>query len=485
MNETNTQFCPVILAGGGGTRLWPLSREHYPKQFLSFASENSMLQQTLLRVCTIDAPLNNNNPILICNEEHRFLVEEHASEIGVKPSEIILEPSGRNTAPALTIAALRTLEYDPVLLIAPADHLIADVNSFQVAISNGFSEAMDGKLVTFGIQPDRPETGFGYINVSQAIAEKSIYQVDAFVEKPDLQTASEYIASGDYFWNSGIFMMKASVWLDALKTFRPEIYAACKSVIEQSDYDGAFYRLHNSFSDCPSDSIDYAVMERLCEDNSNFNLVMVEMNPGWSDLGSWSAIFDIHDKDASDNVIKGDVLIHNTSGSIIQSYNRLVATFGCDKLLIIETPDAVLVGNLNNAQDVKHIVNTLKERKRSEAITHVRVYRPWGSYETLDIGKNYQVKRLIVKSGKKLSLQLHNRRAEHWVVVKGTATVTIGEKTFDLQVNQSSYIPLGEKHRLENKYDSPLEVIEVQSGDYLGEDDIVRFEDDFGRHKTD
>ena len=242
MNDGNESFCPVILAGGGGTRLWPLSREHYPKQFLSFASENSMLQQTLLRVCTIDEPLNNKNPILICNEEHRFLVEEHATEIGIKPSEIILEPSGRNTAPALTIAALMTLEDDPVLLMTPADHLVADVKSFQTAISTGFSEAIQGKLVTFGVQPDRPETGFGYINAGQQMADKSVYQVDAFVEKPDLQTASEYLASGDYFWNSGIFMMKASVWLDAIKTFRPEIYAACKAVIEQSDYDGAFYR---------------------------------------------------------------------------------------------------------------------------------------------------------------------------------------------------------------------------------------------------
>ena len=443
-----------------------------------------MLQQTLLRVCTVEGDFPATPPILICNEEHRFLVEEHATGIGIKPSEIILEPKGRNTAPALTIAALRTQETDPVLLIAPADHLISDLNAFQEAVRKGYAEAAQGKLVTFGILPVRPETGFGYIKINSDTVKDGIYDVSQFVEKPDHKTAKAYLDSGSYFWNSGIFMMKSSTWLAAINEFCPEMYAACNDVINQSGYDGAFYRLHSSFAECPADSIDYAVMENVCQGNSDFQLVMVQMDPGWSDLGSWSAIFDVTEKDSSDNVTSGNVLTHQTSGSIIQSHARLVATFGCKNLLVIETADAVLVGNRENAQDVKHIVEALKQQERVEAISHRRVYRPWGNYETLEMGKNYQVKRLVVNPGKKLSLQLHHRRAEHWVVVSGVATVTRGEEVFDLNVNESTYIPLGEKHRLENRCDTILEVIEVQSGEYLGEDDIVRFEDDFGRHNS-
>jgi mannose-1-phosphate guanylyltransferase / mannose-6-phosphate isomerase len=483
MSDTALPVSPVILAGGGGTRLWPLSREHYPKQFLSFNSEKSMLQQTLLRAAALKGEFSVSPPILICNEEHRFLVQEHAAQTGIIPAEIILEPKGRNTAPALTIAALRALEgVDPVLLIAPADHLIADEDAFQEAVKKAYTEACRGHLVTFGIVPNRPDTGFGYIQANPASVNDNIFKVDKFVEKPDLDTATEYLAAGNYFWNSGIFMMKASTWLHAIEEFCPQMYSACRNVLKQSNYDGAFYQLHSSFADCPADSIDYAVMEKVCDGKSDFQLVMVQMDPGWSDLGSWSSIFDINEKDSSENVIQGNVLTHQTTKSIIQSHDRLVATFGCDNLLVIETTDAVLVGDINKVQDVKHIVSALKGKERIEAISHRRVYRPWGSYETLEMSDNYQVKRLVVNPGKKLSLQLHHRRAEHWVVVQGVATVTRGEEVFDLKVNESTYIPLGEKHRLENRYDTALEVIEVQSGDYLGEDDIVRFEDDFGRH---
>ena len=483
MTELMKPLCPVILAGGGGTRLWPLSREHYPKQFLSFGQEHSMLQQTLIRVFSGNSEYEINAPVIICNEEHRFLVAEHALRTGITLAEIILEPVGRNTAPALTIAALRVLDQDPVLLISPADHLIADTGSFHKAIADGYAHALQDRLVIFGIQPTAPETGFGYIRAGKPITGND-YSVDAFVEKPDAATAAMYLAAGNYYWNSGIFMMKASVWLKAIDRYRPDIHQACIDLTLLSATDGVFFRLANSFRDCPADSIDYAVMEKVCADKGGNDLAMVSMNAGWSDLGSWSAIYDISSQDNDGNVILGNVFTHNTSNSIVQSHDRLVATFGCDDLLVIETSDAVLIGNRSNAQDVKHIVSRLNENKRSEAVSHRRVYRPWGSYESLDSGECYQVKRLVVNPGKKLSLQLHNRRAEHWVVVQGTATVTCEDRIFDLKVNESTYIPLGAKHRLENRHSIPLEVIEVQSGDYLGEDDIVRLNDDFGRHNS-
>jgi len=481
MNIHKNILRPVILAGGGGTRLWPLSRVHYPKQFLAFDNEYSMLQQSLLRITGIEADFDIENPVLICNEEHRFLVAEHTSQINIDPIEIILEPSGRNTAPALTIAALRAGNNDPVLLMLPADHYIRDIDAFHEAVRCGFPEAVAGRLVTFGITPLSPETGYGYLQVSDASGDNQIYTVKRFVEKPDINTATQYLDQGGYFWNSGIFMMKASVWLEAISAFRADIHSACSKINENSSVDNMFFRLDKSFADCPSDSIDYAVMEKVCDDN-RFQSAMVAMDAGWSDLGSWSAIWEMSDKDIHQNAISGDVVAEETTNSIIQSHSRLVTTIGCDNLLVIETPDAVLVGDRTKSQDVKKIFERLKENDRDERTNHRRVYRPWGSYEGLDSGPRFQVKRLVVNPGKKLSLQLHHKRAEHWIVVSGIATVTCDDRVFDLNENESTFIPLGSKHRLENRQAGLLEVIEVQSGDYLGEDDIVRFDDDFGRH---
>jgi len=482
MNKSAAILCPVILAGGGGTRLWPLSREHYPKQFLAFGNEFSMLQQSMLRIAGIEADFSIEKPLLICNEQHRFLVAEHAAQISIHPREIVLEPVGRNTAPALTFAALRAGDNDPVLLMLPADHYIRDIEAFHDAVRCGFAEALQDKLVTFGIQPLSPETGYGYIEAGAASADGDVFAINRFVEKPDQQTALQYLKQGGYFWNSGIFMMKASVWLQAIEQYRADIYQACSDINKKSTVDGVFFRLDKSFGECPSDSIDYAVMERICAEGSPFGSAMVSMDAGWSDLGSWSAIWETSAKDKNHNAVSGDVVTENTRNSIIQSHSRLVATIGCDNLLVIETADAVLVGDRTNSQDVKKIFEQLKESGREERINHRRVYRPWGSYEGLDSGDRFQVKRLVVNPGKKLSLQLHHKRAEHWIVVSGVATVTCDDREYDLKENESTYIPLGSKHRLENRQAGILEVIEVQSGDYLGEDDIVRFDDDFGRH---
>ena len=481
MNNKET-LCPIILAGGGGTRLWPLSREHYPKQFLAFNNEHSMLQQSLLRICGINTGLTVLSPMLICNEEHRFLVAEHARLLNINPFEIILEPTGRNTAPALTMAALRAPAGDPVLLMLPADHLIENTDAFQQSVIKGMAEAMAGKLVTFGIKPKTAETGYGYLHVQQSDNDY-VFNVHRFVEKPDIKTAEKYVQDGTYYWNSGIFMMKASVWLKAINEFRPDIAETCGEVNRHSRTDGNFIHLDKTFANCPAESIDYAIMENACGKNSHYQTSMIVLDAGWSDLGSWSALWEASVKDDDSNVIHGDVITSNTRSSIIQSHSRLVATVGCDNLLVIETADAVLVGNRDQSQNVKQIVEKLKLTSRGERINHRKVFRPWGSYESLDSGERFQVKRLMVNPGKKLSLQLHHKRAEHWVVVHGKATVTCADKVFDLQENESTYIPLGAKHRLENRQSIPLEVIEVQSGHYLGEDDIVRFDDDFGRHK--
>ncbi|MCP9455876.1 MAG: mannose-1-phosphate guanylyltransferase/mannose-6-phosphate isomerase [Nitrospira sp.] len=467
---------PVILSGGSGTRLWPLSREHYPKQLLALAGEQTMLQQTAKR---LDGMTDVAAPVLVCNEEHRFLVAEQLRQIDKSPATIILEPAGRNTAPALTLAALFLVEKDPnaVMLVMPADHVIQDVPAFQAAVTTAAASASTGYLATFGIVPNKPETGYGYIRQGQPLAgHNRVRQVASFVEKPDAATAAQYLASGDYLWNSGMFLLRARTWLDELNRTRPDILRACEAAYRQGRQDGEFYRVNSdAFQASPSDSIDYAVMEK------TDHAVVIPLDAGWSDIGAWSAIWETSSRDVLGNVIQGDVYAHDTRNALLISKHRLIATVGLDDVIVVETPDAVLIAHKNRAQDVKEIVNRLKQERRSEHLMHRRVYRPWGSYEGIDAGERFQVKRLIINPGAAISLQLHHHRAEHWVVVKGAARVTRGEDVVLLGENQSIYIPLGMKHRLENPGNIPLEIIEVQSGSYLGEDDIVRFEDRYNR----
>ena len=474
-----TTIFPVILSGGAGSRLWPLSREHYPKQLLALTGEHTMLQQTAMR---LDGLPGVQAPVVVCNEEHRFLVAEQLREIGKTPVSIILEPVGRNTAPALTLAALFLMKHDPqaVMLVMPADHVIPNVQAFQLAVTQAARAAGDGYLATFGIVPTKPETGYGYIRKGKTLVGfDSLQRVAEFVEKPDSATAAQYLASGDYLWNSGMFVLNAAVWLDELKRRRPDILQACEAAYSQGQQDGEFYRVgKEAFLGCPSDSIDYAVMEQ------TDRAAVASLKAGWSDIGAWSAIWETETRNAQGNVIQGDVLLHNTRNALLISKHRLVTAVGLEDVIVVETPDAVLVAHKNSAQDVKEIVNRLKQDKRSEHLMHRRVYRPWGSYEGIDAGERFQVKRLMVNPGAAISLQLHHHRAEHWVVVKGTAKVTRGEEIVLLSENQSTYIPIGMKHRLENPGSIPLEIIEVQSGSYLGEDDIVRFEDRYSRHKT-
>jgi len=463
---------PVILSGGSGTRLWPLSREHYPKQLLCLLGDQTLLQQTVLR---LDGIPDVAEPLLICNEEHRFLIAEQLREIGKQPSDIILEPIGRNTAPALTLAALSIIKHSEdadMMLIMPADHIIHDLKKFQIAVLEATLLAQNRKLVTFGIVPTRPETGYGYIKRG------GNHEVEDFVEKPDEATAKKYINSGNYLWNSGMFVMKASVWLDELKRLHPKMFDICKTAYDQGNPDLDFYRVQSeAFKNCQSLSIDYAVMEK------TQNAAVVELNAGWSDIGAWSSLWDASKRDDQGNVVHGDVFLHSTHNALIFSQHRYLAAIGLDNIIVVETPDAVLVANKDNAQDVKEVVNSLKNTSRSEFQTHRRVYRPWGHYEGIDAGYRFQVKRLTVKPGAALSLQMHHHRAEHWIVVKGTARVTKGEEVIMLAENQSTYIPLGTTHRLENPGNVELEIIEVQSGSYLGEDDIVRFEDLYNRAK--
>jgi len=476
---------PVILSGGAGARLWPLSREQYPKQLLAFQGKSTLLQKTVLRLDGLSTLVGQvAEPLIVCNEQHRFLVAEQLRAIAHESAAILLEPEGRNTAPALTVAALASLsqEDDPVLLVMPADHVIVDSEAYHAAVKTAAELANDGMLVTFGIAPTAPETGFGYIRKGSPINATQSYRLDAFVEKPDTEAAQAYVASNEYLWNSGIFVMRASVWIEQLTQFQPQMVAACRQALELAADDLDFCRLDaDAFRACPSDSIDYVVMERLGANTGGGLAAVVPLDAGWSDLGAWSAIWEVGESCGDGNVSKGDVLSHNCSNSLFHSEHRLVAGVGLKDILVVETADAVMVAHKDHAQDVKKIVEQLKADKRSERLVHRQVYRPWGSYESIDVGERFQVKRIVVKSGAALSLQMHHHRAEHWIVVKGTARVTCGDREFLLSENQSTYIPIGEKHRLENPGTMPLEIIEVQSGSYLGEDDIVRFEDRYGR----
>lgn len=484
----NMRLQPIILAGGSGTRLWPLSREHYPKQLLAFTSELSLLQET---VCRLDGLAESGHelrvaePFLVCNEEHRFLVAEQVRALGGSQANILLEPVGRNTAPAVTLAALAMMDDDGVMLVMPADHVIGAKAVFQSAVVKAAALAEQGYLVTFGIVPAQAETGYGYIRGGAAIGAgaKTEREVVAFVEKPNRETAQAYVESGDYYWNSGMFVMKASVWLKAMAQYRPDILAACRRAYESGSRDKDFYRIDKAaFTACPSDSIDYAVMEKVAaEPADGLRAAVVPLDAEWSDVGAWPAIWEVGVCDADGNVTRGDVLAHATRNSLLISEHRLVASVGLEDMVVVETADAVMVAHKSQAQEVKQIVAQLKAQNRSERLTHRRVYRPWGSYEGIDAGERFQVKRIVVKPAASLSLQMHHHRAEHWVVVRGTARVTCGEKVFLLTENQSTYIPIGVQHRLENPGTLPLEIIEVQSGAYLGEDDIVRFEDVYGR----
>lgn len=465
---------PVILSGGSGTRLWPLSRKLFPKQLMPMlGGKTSLLQATALRTAK---QADISAPILVVNEEHRFMVAAQMQEVDISPAGIILEPAARNTAPAVAVAALTAMLQgeDPVLLVLPADHFIKDTDAFLAAVAVGVSSAEQGNLVTFGIVPDKPETGYGYIKRPAGAA--GAVPVERFVEKPDRPTAEEYLASGEYLWNSGMFMFKASVFLSELERFNQPMLAACQAATAGSRHDLDFIRLDKSaFSGCPSDSIDYAVLEKTDK------AVVIPLSCGWSDVGSWSALQEVRDKDENNNVCIGDVVAEDTKGCYLHSTNRLIATLGLENVALVETKDAVLAAPLDRVQDVKNIVATLSRDNREEVISHCRVFRPWGNYEGIDLGERYQVKRITVYPGQILSLQKHFHRAEHWIVVKGTAIVTRGEEQVLLGEDQSTYISLGTVHRLENPGKVNLELIEVQTGSYLGEDDIVRLDDVYGR----
>jgi mannose-1-phosphate guanylyltransferase/mannose-6-phosphate isomerase len=467
---------PVILSGGAGTRLWPLSRELYPKQLLALTGRQTMLQETALRLAGIAGA---RDPIVVCNEAHRFTVAEQLRTLEIHASAILLEPVGRNTAPAVALAALRALSLDPeaILVVAPADHVVRDARAFQQAAATAAALAEEGKLVTFGVVAHAPETGYGYIR--RGAGQGPAYPVAQFTEKPALDVALQFVASGDYYWNSGMFVFKAREYLDELQKYAPDIREASKAALDAARADLDFVRIDKvCFERCRSDSIDYAVMEK------THSAVVLPLDAGWSDVGSWASLFDVSPADEDGNVLKGDVLVHDTRDCYVHSTSRLVTAVGMDDHVIVETKDAVLVAPKGRVQDVKNLVAKLKKTGRSESALHREVFRPWGSYDSLDAGERFQVKRLSVKPGGQLSSQMHHHRAEHWIVVQGTARITCGEKTFLLSENESTYIPIGATHRIENPGKVPLHIVEVQSGSYLGEDDIVRFDDIYGRKGT-
>ncbi len=472
---------PVILAGGSGTRLWPLSRALYPKQLISLVDRHTMLQNTILRLGGLDGA---GHPVVICNDEYRFMVAEQLRQIDIKADSIILEPVGRNTAPALAVAAIRAMKTgdDSVLLILPADHHIELTAEFQGVIKSGHAYAQSGRMITFGIVPDKPETGYGYIKMGDPLppagGDATAVCIAAFVEKPDLATARRYVASKDYCWNSGMFMFKASQVLKELERFVPDIVAACREAIDRGKSDLDFFRLDKAaFAVCPSDSIDYAVMEKT--DSG----AMLPMAAGWNDLGSWEALWQVGEKDDLDNVVKGDVVLHDVGDSYLHAEHRLIAAVGLKDHIVVETSDAVMISPRDRVQDVKGLVDQLKSQNREETRTHKRVYRPWGTVDQLVAGNRFQVNRITVKPGGVLSLQKHFNRSEHWIVVRGSAQVTKADERLLLKEDSSTYISAGIAHRLENPGKIPLELIEVQTGGYIGEDDITRLEDIYGRHR--
>jgi len=467
---------PVILSGGSGTRLWPLSRKQYPKQYLPLAGDNTMIQETILRLSGLD---NLADPIIVCNADHRFLVAEQCQQIDIKNPTILLEPIGRNTAPAIAAAALQSLKQtdDAVLLVLSADHVIQDVEAFHQAINIASQQAQDGKLATFGIVPTDANTGYGYIK-SSVDSNNGAHKVEEFVEKPDLETAEKYLEQGNYLWNSGMFMFQAHTFIDELTTHAPNIVTSVNNAVNNAVQDLDFIRLEKqAFESSSSDSIDYALMEK------SDNVVVVPLDAQWNDIGAWSALYDIGTKDVNGNVITGDVITQDTTNTYINANHHMVATIGVDNLIIVDTPDATFIATQDKAQEVKSIVESLQAKGRDEGVMHRKVSRPWGWYDSIESGKHFQVKRLHVNPGAKLSLQMHHKRAEHWVVVSGTATAINGEDVLTLKEGDSTYIPIGTTHGLENKTNEQLEIIEVQSGTYLGEDDIVRFEDIYGRDK--
>ncbi len=486
---------PVILAGGSGTRLWPMSREQYPKQLIGLLGADSLLQSTTRRLDALEAghPLAEQL-VVVANEEHRFTTAEQLRTSG-KPSRLILEPIGRDTAPALTVAALSIAaeNEDGIMVVMPADHAVTDIDGFHAAVAAGVQHAAAGHIVTMGIVPTRAETGYGYIRIGAALGTPpgipediagaiGAHKLDRFVEKPHLELAQRYIESKEYWWNSGIFIMRASTWLKAIRHFQPAIVDACEAAFAGGQADGDFFRLQReAFSASPSNSIDYAVMEQLGNDQRAASGVVVPLQAGWSDVGSWDAIWDISEKDADQNVGRGRVMFEGSDSTFAHSEGRLIACVGTHDLVVVETADAILVADKSRVQDVKKIVGRIRSGGGLEAANHRKVHRPWGDYDSVDTGERFQVKRIVVKPGARLSLQMHHHRAEHWIVVRGTALVTRGEERFIVSENESAYIPLGVTHRLENPGKMPLEMIEVQSGSYLGEDDIVRFDDTYGR----